>query len=40
MHGVVDTHALQVLKVLCVNKEEFPLKIWCGCDVYVAGLTS
>ena len=29
MHGVVATHALQVLKVLRVNGEEFPLKIWC-----------
>ena len=33
MHGVVATHALQVLKVLRVNGEEFPLKTWCGCGV-------
>ena len=33
MHGVVATHALQVLKVLRVNEEEFSLKIWYGCGV-------
>ena len=38
MHGVVDTYVLQILKVL--RGYEFPLKIWCGCGVQVAGLTS